>query len=37
MKYENSITVRLNDGLRIKTDGVVIFPHHFAGNNVVFV
>jgi hypothetical protein len=34
LKYENSVIVRISDELRVKADGVVIFPHEFAGNTV---
>lgn len=37
LKYENSITARLNDNYRIKADGVVFFPHNFSGNTVTYI
>lgn len=33
-KYIDSVTVRISDELRIKADGVVIFPQEFHGNTV---
>jgi hypothetical protein len=34
VNYQDSIQVRISDDLRLKADGVVIFPHGFAGNTV---
>jgi len=33
-KYRQSVTVRVADDIRVKADGVVIFPHEFEGNTV---
>lgn len=35
-KYQDAVTVRISDDLRVKADGVIIFPHEFAGNTVPF-
>lgn len=35
LKYANAVTVRIADDIRIKADGVVVFPNHFAGNSVL--
>ena len=37
LKYYESVTVRLSDELRIKADGVVLFPHEFVGNTVIII
>ena len=34
LRYDESVTVRISDELRIKADGVVLFPHEFVGNTV---